>query len=204
MNHGEVFWFAVPADASHLARRLEPEAPALVEGRFRSAPGMFSHRHSDPGSRLLAESIPAGLSGRVADFGAGWGYLSAMLLDRCPHLSGIDLYEADFDALGAARHNVVARPGVELAFLWRDLLQEPAERRYDAVVMNPPFHAGRKANPELGRAMIAAAARALKPGGRLFMVANLGLPYQAALRAGFRHVRELGVGSGFKVIEAIR
>jgi 16S rRNA (guanine1207-N2)-methyltransferase len=52
--------------------------------------------------------------------------------------------------------------------------------------------------------MIAAATRALKPGGRLFMVANLRLPYEAALRAGFRHVRELGVGSGFKVIEAIR
>ena len=38
---------------------------------------MFSHGRIDPGSRLLAEALPADLSGKVADFCAGWGYLSA-------------------------------------------------------------------------------------------------------------------------------
>ena len=51
--------------------------------------------------------------------------------------------------------------------------------------MNPPFHRGRAAEPEIGAGMIRAAAKALKPGGRLFMVANRQLPYETVLAAVF-------------------
>ena len=70
-------------------------------------------------------------------------------------------------------------------FFWIDLLSEPVERRYDAIVMNPPFHRSRAAEPEIGAGMIRAAAKALKPGGRLFMVANRQLPYEPILSAAF-------------------
>jgi len=84
---------------------------------------------------------------------------------------------------------------------WFDVTSEDPRALYDAVVMNPPFHTARKGDPDVGVAMIEAARRFLKPGGRLFMVANSHLPYEAALKA-FAQVRELVRTNGFKVITA--
>ena len=56
----------------------------LVDGRFRTAPGMFSHDRIDAGSRLLAECLPETAKGAAADFGAGWGYLVGACLRKGP------------------------------------------------------------------------------------------------------------------------
>ena len=72
------------------------------------------------------------------------------------------------------------------------------------VVMNPPFHDGGAEDRSLGAAFIAAAARALKPGGRLLMVANRHLPYEAPLREAFGKVALLAETGGYKVHEARR
>ena len=78
----------------------------LVEGRFHTAPGMFSFDRVDAGSKLLVDNLPGDLRGSVADFCAGWGYVAAEVAARSPGLSGLDLYEADFDALEAAKGNI--------------------------------------------------------------------------------------------------
>ena len=91
-----------------------------------------------------------------------------------------------------------------LAFHWHDVtngLVQPC----DFVVSNPPFHALTQADrPDLGRAFIAAAAAALRSGGRLLMVANRHLPYEAELAAQFGAVRVLAQAQGFKAILAIK
>jgi 16S rRNA (guanine1207-N2)-methyltransferase len=202
--HGTVFWFERPDDAGATIRTLTV-ADTLVEGRFRTAPGMFSHDRVDPGSRALAGNIPADLRGAVADFGAGWGYLSAEILAGSPQLSRLDLYEADFESLQAAQRNLSGLPTTAaLGFFWLDLLAEPVGRRYDAVVMNPPFHHGRAADPDIGRGMIRAAHRALRPGGRLWMVANRTLPYEAVLAEIFADHGEIWRDNSFKVLRARR
>ena len=75
---------------------------------------------------------------------------------------------------------------------------------YDRVIANPPFHHGRAGEPDLGAAFIVAAGRILKPGGRLLMVANRQLPYEATLTATFRHCEKLAEDGVYKVIEAER
>ena len=89
-------------------------------------------------------------------------------------------------------------------FFWHDLVTEAVEGRYDSIVMNPPFHASRRAEPEIGQAMIGAAAKALKRGGRLFMVANRQLPYEQTLTATFARHRQVFADGKFKVFEAVR
>ena len=77
--------------------------------------------------------------------------------------------------------------------------------QYDFIVSNPPFHAQSRADrPDIGRRFIAAAAEALKPGGRLWLVANRHLPYEAVLDARFGKARIVTQRDGFKVIEAIK
>ena len=110
-------------------------------------------------------------------------------------------YEA---ALALSRSNLGEVQGVELQFHWHDVSGGLPRQDYDFVVSNPPFHEGRVENPELGVSFIRAAAASLRDGGRLLMVANAHLPYEAALVQAFAGLRTLAEREGFKVIEAVR
>lgn len=196
-HHGNVFWFR--ADGAP-AEKLET---MLVDGRFGTRPGMFSHERIDPGSALLAEHLPKDLHGAIADLGAGWGYLSVEIAARCPKAKRIDLYEASHASAQAAEANMKRLAGATASTTrWLDAAGEDPRERYDVVVMNPPFHTGRSGDPDIGKAMIAGAWRLLKPGGRLLLVANVHLPYEAALADKFSASGLSGRESGFKILWA--
>ncbi|MEO5831052.1 MAG: class I SAM-dependent methyltransferase [Rhodanobacter sp.] len=205
-----VFWSAPTAnEINHglLAEWLALDAPRAIGDGYVSRPGLFAWDRVDRASALLAGHLPADLHGSVADLGAGYGYLASQLIARCPQVQAIDLYEAEARALEPARLNLARAKqdcGRELAVAvyWHDVTRGLA-RRYDAIVSNPPFHQGRADLPGLGRAFIVSAAEALRPDGRLLLVANRHLPYEAVLAARFHEVRTLVVQEGFKVIEAI-
>jgi 16S rRNA (guanine1207-N2)-methyltransferase len=213
-QHCRAFWGRVDAatvDAALLAQWRDLDAPRWIDdprcpgGRFYSRPGVFAWDRIDAASALLAAHLPETLRGRVADLGCGYGYLAAELLRRCPGIVALDLYEAEARALALARRNLDAHAGrVALGFHWHDATAGLAQR-YDVIVTNPPFHAqGRADRPDIGRAFIAAAADALLPGGRLWLVANRHLPYEQALGARFGTVRTVVQADGFKVVEAVK
>jgi 16S rRNA (guanine1207-N2)-methyltransferase len=204
-HHGVAFWFRHSEDSSAAVAALrEGNGERLIDGRFHTAPGMFSAAEIDPGSKLLVEHLPERISGAVADFCAGWGYLAAELARMHPKISTFDLYEADFASLEAARRNLVSIASIEPRFFWHDLLSEEVRYRYDLIVMNPPFHQRRSAEPDMGQRMIRAAAAALKPGGRLHMVANRQLPYERTLAEAFSSHTEVVRTGMFKVLSARR
>lgn len=195
--HGRLFWFdASAADLSD----WEAPAPAPVDGGFVTQWGAFSADGPDRGSQMLAAALPAKLPSRMADLGAGWGYLARAVLAR-DGVKSLDLVEAEKLALDCARVNVTDE---RATFHWADATRFKPDHLYDGVVMNPPFHTGRAADPSLGRAFIAAAARMLAPSGQLWMVANRHLPYEASLRDSFRTVEEIGGDGAFKLFHAIR
>ena len=172
-----------------------PEVEPGPDGLLRP-PGTFSADGPDSGSTLLLEHLDAlGPLGRVADLGAGWGHLARAVSQRGS--AALHLYEADHAALEAARANV---PGA--THHWHDVAGEPIAERFDAIVMNPPFHRGRAADPALGQAFIARAREILVSGGRLLMVANRQLPYEATLDHHFRRHERLAQEKGFKVLMA--
>ena len=177
----------------------------IADGRFVSRPGVFAWDRIDPASALLAAHLPGDLSGRAADLGAGFGYLSVELLARCPGITALDLYEAEARALDLARRNLAPfESRATLGFHWHDVTTGLA-RDYDVIVSNPPFHTQHRADrPDIGRRFIAVAAQALKPGGRLWLVANRQLPYEAVLTESFGSVRTVAQQQGFKIIEAIK
>lgn len=181
-----------------------PAAPWQCEtGEFTVAPGMFSADGPDRGSQVLADlfaDYENRIVGHVADFGAGWGYLSARLLRQCRRVEQLDLFEADWASLEAARINV----GDAGAFHWIDMTREAPRGPFNWIVMNPPFHAGRGADPDLGKAFISSAARSLPAGGRLLMVANTNLPYEKLLGSLFKSVERKVQSKGFKVLEAVK
>jgi 16S rRNA (guanine1207-N2)-methyltransferase len=208
-HHCRVYW-TTPAqntvDDALLAEWRTLDAPRpILDGRWVSRPGVFAWDRIDAGSALLAAHLPTDLAGDAADLGAGWGYLAAVLLERCPAVRTLDLYEADARALALARTNLAPHAErVSLGFHWHDVTAG-LPKRYDVIVSNPPFHAQDRADrPELGQRFIAAAAHALAPRGRLWLVANRHLPYEVGLGAPFATVRTVAQAEGFKVIEAVR
>ncbi|MBY0351248.1 methyltransferase [Tabrizicola sp.] len=190
--HGRLAWFPAGPDLSDWAAR-----PAMVAG-FQTLPGIFSADGPDTGSVLLAASLPEKLGGKVADLGAGWGFLAAGILTR-PGVRRLDLVEAEADALDCARVNI---PDPRARFCWADATTWRPETLLDTVVMNPPFHTGRSAEPALGAAFIRAARRMLAPDGSLWLVANRHLPYDAVLAECFLDVRDAASDSRFRVIHA--
>ncbi len=192
--HGKLASFPVGPDLSVWLAR-----PSRVAG-FQTLPGVFSADGPDRGSVLLAGVLPAKLGSKVADLGAGWGFLAAEILKR-PGVKRLDLVEAEADALDCARVNVTDE---RARFHWADATGWRPETLLDAVVMNPPFHTGREADAGLGAAFIRAARRMLAPDGSLWLVANRHLPYDAVLAESFLMVQEVAGDGAFRVIHATK
>lgn len=193
-SHGKIFTVqAGPAPAGWLA------VVQQIEGGFQTLPGIFSADAPDRGSKLLAEVLPEKLGTRVIDLGAGWGYLSRHILGKL-NLGELDVVEAEADALACAKINLGDDPRVRLH--WADARSFKPARPAHAVVMNPPFHTAREADPALGMSFLKAAASMLVPDGTLWLVANRHLPYAPALATLFRQVEEVGGDSAFRLTRA--
>lgn len=194
--HGKIFRVTLPAPEAipaDWAARDHQAAPGFV-----TRPGVFSADAPDPASVALAAHLPEKLPTRVVDLGAGWGWLSAQILHH-PGVEVLHLVEADAVALDCARRNL-SDPRAQ--FHWADALDFRLPEPVNGVVMNPPFHDGRAADPALGAGFIRAAAGLLTGAGRLWMVANRHLPYEQVLRDSFGDVTELGGDTRFKILTA--
>lgn len=194
--HGRVIW--VQKGQSQLPDWQATLMPRKNDSGFTVTAGVFSADHPDPGSVELAGHLTGCLEGRGADFGAGWGWLSQAVLASNPAIGTLDLVEAEARALDCARVNCL---DPRAAYHWADATAQTGAA-YDFVVMNPPFHAGRKPDPSLGRRFIAAAAASLAPRGQLWMVANRQLAYEDTLAGCFATVEVLSQSNRFKVIRA--
>jgi 16S rRNA (guanine1207-N2)-methyltransferase len=198
-SHGKLIWFRRPETVPEAVADWIA-APTETEEGYVIPPGGFSADGPDRGSEILVALAPP-LKGRVADLGAGWGYLAGEILAEQEAITDLDLIEADHAMLEAARANI---DDPRAAFHWADVTRfDPAEP-YDAIISNPPFHTGRRADPGLGRAFISAAARMLKPSGKFIMVANRHLPYEAALKDAFGTGRLIAELEGYKLYEAAK
>lgn len=197
-SHGKCAMFPAPGPGALTDWQARATMPAPG---FVAVPGCFSAEGVDPGSALLAAHLPHDLKGRVADLGAGWGWLSAQVLQHAPKVTAMILVEAEHAALQSARANL---SDARAEFLWADATSISGLPRIGTVVMNPPFHRGRTGDPGLGADFIRAAARILSPDGVLWMVANRHLPYEPVLTAAFGQVSEVAGSAAFKVYRAAR
>lgn len=194
-SHGRMFWFSGGEFEDWHAAQLP-----LVGNRYVTRAGVFSADGIDPASGMLADALPTKLGRVVADLGAGWGFLSSKIAQR-ESVEVLHLVEADNVALECARENVT---DPRAQFHWADATRFKPGHRVDTVVMNPPFHTTRKAEPAIGEAFIRAAAKMLAPSGQLWMVANRHLPYEGVLQDSFQQVEAVAGDTRFKVLLAQR
>ena len=118
--------------------------PLNIAGRIRpwvSYPGLFAAGRIDEGTALLLDVLPPLSAGaRIADFGCGSGVIGAALAEL-PGI-GLDMIDHDSLALLAARENVPAGRA-----LLASSLSQAGGALYDAILSNPPLHAGMTREP---------------------------------------------------------
>lgn len=200
-RHHRICMTSRPTEVAGLSEAIAaggPQTPPRLG--LSSQPGMFSWDRPDAGTSLLIETLPT-LAGTGADLGSGAGALALAIL-KSAAVEKLLLIDLDRRAVDAARRNL-SDPRAELA--WADVRRPGVlPEGLDFIVTNPPFHQGGAEDKALGQAFIEAAAKSLKRGGKLWLVANRHLPYEAPLTAAFAAVRLAAERDGFKVFEARR
>lgn len=164
-------------------------------------PGVFSAGRLDDGSALLLDTLADVQKGRVLDMGCGAGVIGAWLKHNQP---GLTVEMVDSNAVAVLASEWTLRENRLDAKVQASDGFSAVDGTFDWIISNPPFHDGIATDYRFVEKFIAEAPRFLKPGGRLRIVANAHLNYQAALDRAFKKCRTVVETTRFRVYEAVR
>lgn len=163
-----------------------------------SRPGVFSHRHIDPGARRLLEAAVVQPGMKILDIGCGAGTVALALAAREPtaQVLAVDsnARAVECTQLGAALN--------DLANVTSDLNAKgdyEGEGTFDLALTNPPYYA----DFEIAARFIAAATRSLKPSGELLIVTKTPTWYEEHMAAAWQDIR-VTESKKFWVVSALR
>ncbi len=171
------------------------------EVQIRSRPGVFSWDRMDGGTARLLEVLRVQPGDSVLDLGCGFGLIGVVAAHLAPDVK-VTLVDADAAAIEAATATLRANHVQHGRAVLQDCGAGLATGSFDVVATNPPFHQGKKTDYDVGRQFVQEAARVLKPGGVLYLVANRFLPYEAQMQGAFDNVQQVTMDSQYKVLIA--
>lgn len=169
--------------------------------KIATMPGVFSFGRLDEGTSMLLANLPDKFMGRVLDFGCGSGMIGVYIKLRQPELI-VEMVDIHRLALVCAERTC-ALNGVEAKIYpsegWSDV-----SGRVDAVVTNPPFHAGIKTEYDTTENFIRQAPGHLSKYSPLLLVANSFLRYAPLIEQVFGSCETVVETSKFRVYLARR
>jgi 16S rRNA (guanine1207-N2)-methyltransferase len=165
---------------------------------------IFAGGRLDPATKLLAETFEVPKVGAaVLDLGCGNGVLG-ILAARLNPTGHSYLVDSDPIAVAVARRNATLNDVANVSVHRSDLVDALPGLTVDVALMNPPFHRGRTQDTSLAERFIGAASKALRAGGRVYVVCNRFLRYEPALERLVGPVQEVAGDSRYKVLLAQR
>ncbi|CAN5601444.1 class I SAM-dependent methyltransferase [soil metagenome] len=171
---------------------------------IRTRPGVFAWDRLDRGTQSLLEAMDVRGAASILDLGCGFGIVGAAAA-RLAAGARVTMVDASFDAIRASTATVAANGLTDRCDVAAsDIAAVIPDQSADLVLTNPPFHTGGATDLTVPAQFIRDAARVLKPGGRLCLVANRTLPYEAWLQECFGSWTVSHDGREFKVLSATR
>ncbi len=147
--------------------------------------GVFAPDRLDEGARTLIRAMDVKPDTHVLDLGCGTGVVA---LAACRRGARVDATDVSARAVASARRTLEANGCPQARVHLCPGAQAIAASSIDTVVANPPFHRGHAVDFEIVELFIMEAARVLRPGGELFLVANAFLDHSHRLRRAFNSV----------------
>lgn len=178
--------------------------------RFTGYPGVFSAGALDAGTDLVRQTLindplPLHAGDLAIDLGCGTGVLGVTLARQ---VAGLDVAFVDefIPALASTQQMWSSAEGDRRAnFIATHRFGEYFEEgSADAIVCNPPFHAGGVKTDQVAWDMFSDSKRVLRKGGVIRIVGNRNLAYHAKLNRIFGNVETLASDNRFVVLESLR
>jgi 16S rRNA (guanine1207-N2)-methyltransferase len=168
-----------------------------IELEFAACEGLFSPKSLDDGSRLLIENIKVDEEAEVLDLACGYGIVGIFV----QKLHGSKIFMTDDNRIAThfCRKNA-EETNVECKVKNRDCLDGFPNKKFDAIVSNPPTHQGEEVTDE----MFSESHRALKDGGSLYLVYNQNMRFEEKLSDIFSETEKLEKSDNYVVLEAIK
>ena len=168
--------------------------------------GVFAGINLDIGTRELLnvlEQTPENAS-TIIDFGCGTGVLATAIARLRPKAQVI-ASDQSAAAVLSAQATIAANALAERVTVVRDDgLARQSDSSADLILFNPPFHAGAAVHSDTSIRLFEEAARVLKKGGELWVVANRHLGYQPHLARIVGPTREVSRTPKFTVTVSVK
>jgi 16S rRNA (guanine1207-N2)-methyltransferase len=149
-----------------------------------SRPGVFSHRSLDAGARALINTMTIREGDRVLDIGCGSGAVALAAAFRATSVAvvAVDSHTraVECTARGASLNGLT-----NVTAILNHEGRTPEPGSYDLVLANPPYYS----DYQIAEIFLQAARRALKPGGKVLLVAKSYAWYETRMPALFDDVQ---------------
>ena len=172
---------------------------------IRAHGGVFHTAGVDAGTSLLLDyldAIAADVHSDAVDLGCGNGVISAHLARLLPQAT-IHATDVSWQAIDST-HLTAQANQLDIVTHWCDGLVDIPNESVDAVVTNPPFHRGTAQDHAPTLAMLADAARVLRPGGTLWCVYNNHLPWASHVQRTVGPTHQVVRNRRYTVIRTVR
>lgn len=199
-DKGVIYWGKKTAPLKK-HRDFSSQFPAKVDDhllQLRTRPGVFSHRHVDPGARALLQHVTARPQDRVLDFGCGGGFVALAIAKRfgVSHVLAIDsnTRAVECTAWGAEQNHL---PAIEAKLGCDSESIMPAT--YDLAAINPPYFG----NYRVAEHFVDVSQQALRNGGQIVIVTKTPQWYLDYLPQAFTNVTSV-VEKSYVIVKGTR
>ncbi|EKA5634950.1 methyltransferase [Vibrio navarrensis] len=194
----------------------QPDSPAAIVSwdvpehhmTLQNLPNVYSGESLDLGARFMLEHIPSDEKLKhIIDLGCGNGVLSVKAARLNPQAK-ITLVDESFMALASAKLNIEhnTEHAAEVEFIANNCLEGFSPQSADLILCNPPFHQQQTVTDHIAWQMFCDAKRVLIKEGKLLVIGNRHLGYDAKLRRlyGEKNVKLVASNSKFVILQATK
>lgn len=164
---------------------------------FISGSGTFSIRAVDAGTKLIANKAMIQDDWDVLDLGCGYGVIGIVIANEFPNTNVI-MSDINSRAVLLASENIEKYNLKNIKAIQSDLFKKMKEKKFDTIVCNPPYAAGR----QLTFDMITQSKEHLKQNGLLQMVFRHqkgGKAVMEKMNEIFGNVKDIAKKSGYRI-----
>ena len=151
-----------------------------IELELETAPGVFSPRAIDPGTRAMLTSVELRLTDRVLDLGCGYGVVG-ILAARLIGPDRVVMLDNSEPAVDLARRNAVRNGVASIRIQRSTAFRDTDETGFTLILSNPPYHVDFSVPKEF----IEKGFNRLVIGGRMVLVTKRRRWYEMKLRGIF-------------------